>query len=181
MGHASHMFCSHCLVRRDVSCSAEAHGAAKRNVTETLEAQIFSAQSRMRDRRVSLRAPLALEHISLPFIPVLGDMYGLSTGSHNNFRVIYFDSLLVWKLGVLRMLAQRVPFWLQMVCDGAGAVMGPVTESLDILNLRSFVLRRLYRFSPAISGYVPVGISCIHSWRAGCFPAGRDEAPRRDI
>lgn len=109
MGHASHMLCSHCLAGRDVSCSAKALGAAKRSVTETLEAQIFAAQSRMRDRRVSLRAPLSRALIAFPFIPVLGDMDGLSTGSHNNFRVMYFDSLLVWKFGGLRILAQRVP------------------------------------------------------------------------
>lgn len=61
----------------------------------------------------------------------------------NYFRVVSFDLLHVWKLGVLRTLAQRIPGFLKAVCVvEEGAVMGPVQQSLDVLNLSGFEIGR---------------------------------------
>lgn len=92
MGHASNLFCSHCLVRRVHSCDEHANMAPKRQVVETLEAQFFAAEIRMRDPRVSLRAQLAVAHSALPFIPVLGAMHGMSTGNASYVRIIMCGS-----------------------------------------------------------------------------------------
>lgn len=71
----------------------------------------------------------------------------------NYFRVVSFDLLHVWKLGVLRTLAQRIPGFLNAVGTAeAGAVMGPVQRSLDVLNLRGFEIGRRCRVKPAAPG-----------------------------
>lgn len=103
----------------------------------------------MADPRPSQRFPLTQAHSALPFVLVLGAMHGLSTGDVMYFRIGSFDVLRVWKLGVLRLLAQGVTEVLRAVCtSSAGAVIGPVAASLDVLNLRGSELGRLSRTSP---------------------------------
>lgn len=154
MGHMSEMLCSHFRVRRVDSCGPDAAQADRRHVVETLEAQVFAAQIRIRDPRASLSAQLGRSHSALPFIPVLGAMHGLSTGNHSYFLIIYSDSLHVWTLRVLRMVAQEVPVWLKAVCNGSGAIMGPAMDSLDVVILRGFEMGRLCRWASASPGNV---------------------------
>lgn len=157
MGTESNMICSMCRVRHSVSCAPDEPDAEPRNVVETLEAQLAAAERRLVDPRASLRVPLARAHSAHAFAPLLGSMHGLSTGSMNYFRVISFDLLHVWKLGVLRTLAQRLPGFLCAVCTTrAGAAMGPVQATLDVLNLRGFELGRRCRVKPVAPGcFVP--------------------------
>lgn len=156
-GTGSNMICTLCRVNLGVCCSPDAPDADPRNVIETLEAQMNAAERRLVDPRASLRAPLAKAHSALPFVPVLGSVHGLSTGNMNYFRVLSFDLLHVWKLGVLRTLAQRLPGFLRAVCTTqAGAVLGPVQKTLDVLNLRGFELGRRCRVKHVAPGcFVP--------------------------
>lgn len=155
MAHRCVQFCTRCTVRRSVACEAEAEHAPERAVIATLEAQLAAAEVRMEDPRPSRRIPLAQAHSALPFAPVLGAMHGLSTGDLMYFRVGSLDVLHLWKLGILRALAQNVLDCIRSVCtSAAGAVMGPATATLDVLNLRGFELGRLSRTSPAALGYV---------------------------
>eukprot|EP00170_Pyropia_yezoensis_P000974 contig_4526_g977 len=157
MGSGSKMICTQCRVRNTVCCSADVPDGDPRNVVETLEAPIAAAERRVVDPRVSLRQPLAKSHSALAFIPALGAMHGLSTGNMNYFGVISFDLLHVWKIGVLRTLAQRVPGFLKAVCTAEeGAVLGPVEQTLTVLNQRAFELGRRCRVKPAAPGcFVP--------------------------
>lgn len=156
-GTRSNLICSHCRASRVVCCDAEGGKAHPRDVIETLEAQLYAAQRRLVDPRASLRGPLTLAHSALAFVPALGAVHGLSTGNLNYFRVITFDLLHVWKLGILRMMAQRLPAFLKSVCTtDAGARMGTVQRTLDVINLRGFHLGRRCRASPAPPGcFVP--------------------------
>lgn len=141
MGHTCTQFCTRCVVRRLESCSVKAEVAPPRAVITTLEAQHAASEARAQEPRASQRTALAQVHRALPFVPVLGTMHGLSTGHLLHFRIGSFDLLHVWKLGILRLLAQRVPAFLGMVCSHAeGAVMGTVTTTLDVFNLRGFEL-----------------------------------------
>lgn len=157
MGTGSNMICSRCRVRHAVCCAPDAPDAEPRDPVETLEAQLAAAERRLVDPRMSIRAPLAKTHSALAFAPVLGSMHGLSTGNMNYFRVLSFDLLHVWKLGVLRTLAQRLPGFLRAVCvSETGAVMGPVQKTLDVLNLRGFELGRRCRIKAVAPGcFVP--------------------------
>lgn len=154
MDNMSNLVCSHCRVRRAASCGTEAHPKELRDVVDTLEAQFFAAQTRMRDPRASPRTLLSVAHSALPFLPVLGAMHGLGTRNQSYFRIISWDALHVRNLGVLRMLAPGIPPWLKAVCGELGAVMAPAAESLGVLNLRMFELGRLCRDSPSYPGYV---------------------------
>lgn len=155
MGTGCNLICTHCRVRSAVSCSVEAGYGHPRNVVETLEAQLGAAGRRLVDARVSLRTPLNKAHSALAFAPALGAMHGLSTGNMNYFNVLSFDLLHVWKIGVLRTVAQRIPGFLRAICTAeGGAVMGSVQQTLDVLNLRGFELGRRCRATPAAPGYV---------------------------
>lgn len=156
-GTGSKMICTQCRVRSAVCCAPHVPAADPRNVVETLEAQLAAAERRVVDPRVSLRGPLAKAHSALAFVPALGAMHGLSTGNMNFFNVVSFDLLHVWKLGVLRTLAQRIPGFLKAICTAKeGAVMGTVEHTLATLNLRAFELGRRCRVKPAAPGcFVP--------------------------
>lgn len=155
MGTGCNLICTHCRVRNAVSCSVDAGYAHPRNVVETLEAQLGAAGRRLVDARVSIRAPINKAHSALAFAPALGAMHGLSTGNMNYFNVLAFDLLHVWKIGVLRTVAQRIPGFLRAICTTeGGAVAGTVQQTLDVLNLRGFELGRRCRATPAAPGYV---------------------------
>lgn len=87
-------------------------------------------------------------------MPVLGALHGLGTGRESLYRVVSFDVLHVWKLGVLRLLAQRLPAMLEAACPDGQAVLGKVQETTDIVNWRGFELGCLCRASPSTPGYV---------------------------
>lgn len=125
----------------------------------------------MVDPRVSLRGPLAKAHSALAFAPVLGFMHGLSTGSMSYFRVVSFDLLHVWKIGVQSTVAQRLPGLLRAICtQSEGATMGSVRQTLDALNHRGFEQGRRCRAKPAAPGcFIPPeekqATMTGHSWR----------------
>lgn len=155
MGPACKYICTHCRVHREVCGLVDTEDAPERNVVETLEAQLPAAERRVRDPRPSLRAPLGRAHSALAFVPALGAVHGLSTGGMNYFRIVSFDLLHVWKLGMLRTLAQRVPAFLRQVCTlEAGARLAPVQCTLDALNERGFELGRRRTVSASSPGYV---------------------------
>jgi len=154
MGNACEFFCSHCVVRRDVAGGSKGVGAPARDVTAVLDAQLEGAITRDRDPRPSLRNQLRTEHSALAFVPAIGAVWGLSTNSKQLYNIISLDLLHVWKLGVVRMVAQRFPSFLRVACAGQDARLGPVGESLDALNLRAWEMGHLNVPSPTLPGYV---------------------------
>jgi len=154
MGNACEFFCSHCMVRRHVAGGAAGVGAARRDVTTLLDAQLDGAIARDRDPRPSLRTLLRTEHSSLAFVPALGAVWGLVTDDKRLFDIISFDLLHVWKLGVVRMVAQRLPSFLRVACAGQSARLGPVGETLEAVNLRAWEMGHLCVPSPTPPGYV---------------------------
>lgn len=162
MGHQCTFNCTHCMVRRDESCTFRGEAALPRPVVATTEAQLAATLSRMDGGRPRVRVALANDCSALPFVHVLGAVHGLGTGSARLYDVVSFDTLHVWKLGVLRTLAQDLPAMLAAVCDGQSPLHGSVQDTLDVLNLRGFELGRLCRASPMAPGYVhsPPSVQC---------------------
>jgi len=154
MNNACEFFCSHCMVRRDVAGDSRGVGVASRDVTVLLDAQLEGAITRDRDPRPSLRRPLAMEHSALAFVPALGAVWGLSTDNKQLLNIISFDLLHVWKLGVVRMVAQRFPSFLHVACAGKDTRLGPVPDTLEALNLRAWEMGHLCVPSPTPPGYV---------------------------
>jgi len=154
MGNACEFFCSHCVVRRGVAGGREGVGVPARDVTALLDAQLEAAITRDRDPRPSLRKQLGAEHSALAFVPALGAVWGLATDNKQLLDIISFDVLHVWKLGVVRMVAQRFPSFLRVACAGKDARLGPVADSLEALNLRAWELGHLCVPSPTPPGYV---------------------------
>lgn len=152
MGSMSQYNCSHCRVRRGASCRTGCPTPAERPVVSTLEAQLAAALSRESDGRPRTRRELSRTMSALPFAPALGAVHGLGTSSMSLYRIVSFDTLHVWKLGVLRLLAQRLPAMLSAVCGGDSAVHGSVEKTLLVANLRGFELGRLCRESPSAPG-----------------------------
>ena len=113
MGSACEFFCSHCTVRRHVAGGPAGVGAPLRDVTAVLDAQPDGALARDRDPRPSLREQLRMEHSALSFVPAIGAVWGLATDNKQLYNIISFDLLHVWKLGVVRMVAQRFPSFLR--------------------------------------------------------------------
>jgi len=160
MGNACEFFCSHCVVRRDVAGGPAGVGAAPRDVTALLDAQLDGAITRDRDPRPSLRNLLRTEHSSLAFVPALAAVWGLANDNKRLFDIISFDLLHVWKLGVVRMVAQRLPSFLRVVCSGKSARLGPLTDTLEAVNLRAWEMGHLCVPSPTPPGYVLSLLSC---------------------
>lgn len=144
MGHQCMFYCTHCMARRDDSCSCRGEAALPRPVHSTLE-QMTATLPRMDGGRPRVRVALANSFSALPFVPVLGADHGLGTGSARLCDVVSFDTLHVCKLGVLRTLTQDLPAMLDAVCDGQPASHGSVQDTLYVLNLRGFELGRLCR------------------------------------
>jgi len=166
MGNACEFFCTHCMVRRQVAGGPAGVGAAQRDVTTLLDAQLDGAISRDRDARPSLRTPLRTEHSSLAFVPALGAVWGLATDDKRLFDIVSFDLLHVWKLGVVRMVSQRLPSFLRISCAGKSARLGPLTDTLEVVNLRAWEMGHLCVPSPTPPGYVTWGSSVVP---AGCY------------
>jgi len=148
-------FCSPCMEDRRVNNAMHGIAAVDRDPIATLDAQLAAAVVRATDPRPSRRRTLREEHSGLAFAPPLGAIHGLGTGAANLYRIASFDVLHVWKLGVLRMLAQRLPAALEGLCRGrGGARYGSVASTLDAINLRGMQLGRNCQTSPAPPGYV---------------------------
>jgi len=155
MGNRCRFFCSPCMESKDVSGGLLGVRAVDRDVVTTLGAQLAAALVRAEDPRASRRRSLGREHSALAFAPALGAVHGLGTAPYNLYRVVSFDLLHVWKLGILRLLAQRLPAVMRAVCAGDGrARLGSVQDTLDALNLRGFELGRNCKVTPSAPGYV---------------------------
>jgi len=154
MGNSCELCCSHCVVRRGVAGGREGVGVAARDVSSLLDAELEAAIIRDRDPRLSLRKQLGAEHSAVAFVPALGAVWGLATDNKQLLDNIYFDVLHVWKLGVVRMVAQRFPSFLRVACAGKDARLGPVADSLKALNLRAWEQGHLFVPSPTPQGYV---------------------------
>jgi len=152
MGNACEFFCSHCMVRRDVAGGAAGVGAPPRDVTAVLDGQLNGSISRDRDPRPSLRNYLKTEYSALAFVPSIGAIWGMATDAKNLYRIISFDLLHVWKLGVVRMVAQRFPAFLRVACAGQDARLGPVGDTLESLNLRAWEMGHLNVPAPTPPG-----------------------------
>jgi len=167
MGNQCNFFCSPCMEDKRVGGALMRVRAVDRDVISTLDAQLESAVVRAEDPRPSRRRLLGEQHSALPFVPALGAVHGLGTGGTSLYRIVSFDVLHVWKLGVLRLLAQRLPAVLNSLCAGrAGARIGSVAETLDVLNLRFWELGRNCKATPASPGYVLAFLS-LCNWLGG--------------
>jgi len=155
MGNRCLFFCSPCMENKDVSGGLLGVRAVDRDVVTTLDAPQAAAVVRAEDPRASRRRTLGREHSALAFAPALGALHGLGTAPYNLYRVVSFDLLHVWKLGILRLLAQRLPAVMRAMCEGTGqARLGSVQNTLDALNLRGFELGRNYKVTPSAPGFV---------------------------
>jgi len=152
MGNACEFFCSHCVVRRDVAGGPAGVGAPARDVTVVLDAQLHGSMTRDQDPRPSLRNQLKNEHSALAFVPAIGAIWGLATDSKQLYNIISLDLLHVWKLGVVRMVAQRFPSFLRVACAGQDARLGPVGDTLEAVNLRAWEMGHLNVPSPTPPG-----------------------------
>jgi len=155
MGNRCNYFCSQCMEDKRVAGSLMGIRAIDRDVITTLDAQLAAALVREQDPRQCRRRALGQQHSALAFVPALGAVHGLSTGGRDLYRIVSFDVLHVWKLGFLRLLAQRLPSVLMAYCSGSGgARLGSVAATLDAINLRGFHLGRNCKAIPAPPGYV---------------------------
>jgi len=155
MGNQCNFFCSPCMEDKRYSGALLGIGAVDRDVIATLDAQLAADIVRREDPRPNRRRELGRQHSALAFAPALGAVHGLSTGSNNLYRIVSFDVLHVWKLGILRDLAQRLPAALGALCAGrSGARLGSVASTLDAINLRMNHLDRNCKATPAPPGYV---------------------------
>jgi len=152
MGNQCNYFCSPCMESKQASGALLGIPAVERDVIATLDAQLAAAVVRADDPRPSLRRELGRQHSALAFAPALGAMHGLSTGAHNLYRIVTFDVLHVWKLGILRDLAQRLPGALSVLCAADGARLGSVASTLDAINLRMNHLGRNCKAMPSPPG-----------------------------
>jgi len=143
MGNQCRFVCSPCMEDQRVNNAMHGIAAVDRDPIATLDAQLAASIVRATDPRPSRRRTLREEHSGRAFVPPLGVIHGLGTGAANLYRMASFDVLHVWKLGVLRMLAQRLPAALEGLCrGGGGARYGPVASTLDAINLRGMQLGR---------------------------------------
>jgi len=154
MGNRCRYFCSLCMEDKNTRGGLLGVRAVDRDVVTTLDAQMAAAVVRAEDARASRRRALGREHSALAFVPALGAVHGLGTGAYNLYFVVSFDLLNFWKLGILRLLAQRLPAVLRALCAGRGLVrLGTVQDTLDILNLRGFELGRNCKVTPSAPEY----------------------------
>jgi len=155
IGNLCNVFFCPCLEDKRVSDGLMGIPAVKRDVVTTFDAQLESVVVRADDPRPSRRRMLGEQHSALALVPALGAVHGLGTGAHTLYRIVSFDLLHAWKLGVLQDLAQRLPSVLAALCRGrSGGRSGSVAQTLDAVNLRGFHLGRNCKAAPAPPGYV---------------------------
>lgn len=155
MGHQCMFICTHCMTRRDDSRTFRGEDALPRQVHSTLEEQMTATLSCVDGGRLRWRVALASSCSALPFVLVHAAVHGLGTGSARSYDVVSFHTLHVWKLGVVRTLAQDLPAMLEAVFEGHSALRGCMQDTLDVLNMRGFEPGRLCRAWPISPGDVP--------------------------
>jgi len=169
MGNGCQLPCSFCCVHRDKAGVATAGQAKPRDVIAIVEAQLAAAELRDRDPRVSLRSSLKREHSSLAFVLAVAAVHGLTTGDLMLYKIVSFDLLHVWKLGIPRLLGERFPDFMVSVCHGyvGGQVGSRATP--DILNKRGWEIGRRCVPAPTPPGYVSFRCisACLFSARNG--------------
>jgi len=155
MGNSCRVFFSLFMEDRRMSGARMGLRAIDREMVPTLDAQLAATLVRVRDPRPSRRRALGAEHSALAFVPALGAVHGLGTGASSLYRIFSSNLLHVWKLGILRMLAQRLPAVFQSLCQGrGGARFGSVSDTLNAINLRGWHHGRNFKITPASPGYV---------------------------
>lgn len=84
--------CSHCLATKDEIGRADLH-IEERSVASTLAVQMEAARlfaARPGSARI---VQIARSHSATPFVPMLGAVYGLGTGTMALFKIVSFDNL----------------------------------------------------------------------------------------
>jgi len=154
MGNQCNYSCSRCMISRLAGGGRSEFFNEPRSVVQVLEAQLAAAVVRRDDPRPSLRKAIGDAPIALAFVPILGALHGLSTGGCKMYNIASFDVLHVWKLSVLRMLAQRLPAFLESVCGGKNlpSRLGSVQATIDAINQQGYHLGRLCKASPSTPG-----------------------------
>lgn len=134
--------CSFCLATKDEVGSPdlciEARSVASTLAVQMEAALLFDAASS--PGRVSQIAAMLS---ATPFVPILGAVYGLGTGSMALFDAMCFDNLHVLKLGLLCSLGHKIPDLLAVLCHGGLARYGTVGNTLVEANERVLLLGRL--------------------------------------
>ena len=151
MGSQCNYSCCRCMISRLAGGGQSESFNGPRYVVQVLEAQLAAVVVRRDDPRLGLRKAIGDANIALAFVPILGALHGLSTGGCNLYNILSFDVLHVWKLGVLRMLAQRLPAFLKSVCGEKNlpARLGSVQATIDAINQRGYHLGHLCKASPS--------------------------------
>jgi len=153
MGNRCRFFCSTCVNDRRVRNALHGIRSVDRDAIAMLDVHLAAAVVRATDPRPSRRRVLGEDYSALAFAPPLDAIHGLGTGALNLYPIASFDVLHVWKLGILRMLAQRLPAVLRDLCRGrGGARYGSVASTMDANNLRGMHLGRNCQASPAPPG-----------------------------
>ncbi|OSX80803.1 hypothetical protein BU14_0032s0061 [Porphyra umbilicalis] len=163
--------CSHCLVHKDeAGCPHDAKPA--RDVVDTIESQLSSAALFKGGC-----SPAVLEQISedssiVPIVPLLAAVHGLGTGSFALYDIFGFDLLHVMKLGVIRVMALKIPSLLKVLCKGGLSRFGPWRKAVVAMAERARHVGRLPNASISAPGYLVCnGVNQAtftgHSWRHG--------------
>jgi len=119
MSNRYRFICSSCVENKEVSGGLLGERAIERDVVTPLDALLAAAVIRPGDPRASRRRALGRTHRALAFSTALGAIHGLGIAPYNLFCVVSFDPLHVWKMGILRLLAQPLPAAMRAVCAGA--------------------------------------------------------------
>jgi len=83
--------CSRCMVHKDVCGTCTVSTA--RNVRETVAIQLEAAALFDSNSGVARREQISMDHSASPFVPALGAVEGLCTGSAALYRIFGFDLL----------------------------------------------------------------------------------------
>lgn len=93
--------CSHCLATKDEIGSRGLH-IQERSVASTLAVQMEAARLFATKPGSARILQIASSHSATPFVPILGAVYGLGTGTMALFKIVSFDNLHVrWLRSVL--------------------------------------------------------------------------------
>lgn len=84
--------CTHCLATKDEVCNAGLD-AQSRTVPSTLAVQLKAAELFDCHTGSGRVRQIAEEHSATPFVPILGAVHGLGTGSFALHKIIGFDNL----------------------------------------------------------------------------------------
>lgn len=152
-GNPRTLFCTLCMAMRDVASGPDGNMVRLRPVVSSLEVQLMAAEARLTGSRPCTRVALGSTISALLLPPALGAMHGLGTSRESLYGVVFFDTLYVWKLGALCLLAQRLQALMEAVYPDGEAILGTVQVAVDVVDWRGFELGRLCRASPSTPGY----------------------------